>query len=202
MNLDRLACGSCGASLHVPEGVQFVNCLHCGSSLQVRRNESVAFTEVVETLQEHASQLAQMQETLRQQTEVQEQLALQNELNRLDQEWDRESARWMWTDKHGGRHLPSKLSAVGIVLVTVIATGVASQVLPQIDPPNTLVLDRPQMSAGVFAICLVIVLIGGLLAVWNFWRALQYEQLQAEHLQNRARIVARLGPRSALKLPR
>lgn len=110
MDLERVTCGSCGASLDVPESADYVNCRHCGSSLHVQRTDSVVFTEVVNTLKQHSERLAENTEMLR----------LQNELELLDQEWRNESAGLMVRDKHGHESIPGKsTSVVGAIVVVV-----------------------------------------------------------------------------------
>ncbi len=70
MNLQSVSCGNCGASLNLPAGVGFVTCRHCGSALKVQHTESVAFTEVLETLKEQSSRIAQNTEALQIQNEI------------------------------------------------------------------------------------------------------------------------------------
>lgn len=171
MDLERLTCGSCGASLDVPEGVQFVNCRHCGSSLKVQRTDSVAFTEVLQTLQVHSDRLADNTEILR----------LQGLLAQLDRDWDQRSASLMVHGKHGRAYVPGKFSSVimGIVMSSFglfWTVGVASS-------------GAPAPMAG-FGILFIVIAIG--MSIWTFAKAHMYETLQNEYEQNRSKLMTRL----------
>ena len=48
MELQKITCGGCGASLSLSGEPKFVDCRFCGASLRVVRNESAVFTEVAE----------------------------------------------------------------------------------------------------------------------------------------------------------
>ena len=171
MDLERLTCGSCGASLDVPEGVLFVNCRHCGSSLKVQRTDSVAFTEVLQTLQEHSDRLADNTEILR----------LQGLLAQLDRDWDQRSESLKVQGKHGRAYVPGKVSSVmmGIVMsgfglfwtVAVASSGAPS----------------PMAGFGVLFIILAIAM-----SLWTFVKAHMYETLQQEYEQNRSKLMTRL----------
>ncbi|HUQ68404.1 MAG TPA: hypothetical protein VM165_02710 [Planctomycetaceae bacterium] len=169
MDLERIACGSCGANLDVPDGVQFVTCRHCGSALKVARTDSVAFTEVLQTLKEQSARIADNTDVLR----------LQNEIALLDQEWERRSADLMIHGKHGRISTPDKTSAViGGVVITIfglIWTVFAGAMFPPM---------------AIFGLLFV-----GF-GLWNsvsaYDKAGRYESLQAEHDRKRQDLQSRL----------
>lgn len=171
MDLERLTCSSCGASLDVPPGVQFVNCRHCGSSLKVQRTESVAYTEVLEALQEHSSRLEEHTEILR----------LQGQLAQLDREWDKRSASLMVHSKNGRSHVPRKASSIimGIVMSgfgliwTVLVAGSGA--------------PSPFAGFGVLFIGIAIAT-----SIWTYTKAQMYETSQHEYEQRRSRLLAQL----------
>lgn len=169
MDLERVTCGSCGASLDVPESADYVNCRHCGSSLHVQRTDSVVFTEVVNTLKQHSERLAENTEMLR----------LQNELELLDQEWQNESAGLMIRDKHGHQSIPGKTSsavgAVFIVLFGLFWTIMAGAMFP------------PMALFGILFIGFGIYTTSRAYAM-----AGRYESLKDLHDEKRAKILTRL----------
>lgn len=124
MRLETLACNQCGAPLSVPEAAQFVRCNHCSASLAVRRSDSVTYTEVVEKLVEHASKLAEQVAHLR----------YQNELERIDREWEYEREGHLIKQKDGSLVEPTRGAAIFfgvgfasagcVVSVVTIASGV------------------------------------------------------------------------------
>jgi transcription elongation factor Elf1 len=192
MNLERIACGSCGASLNVPDGVKFVNCLHCGSSLQVRHNESVAYTEVVEKLEEHAGQIAELQDQLREQSKLHEYLLLQNEVRELDERWSRTEERFATVGKDGHRILPNEgtyfLAGLGGVLALLGSLALAL-IMPD---ENAITSHQPVTGAGLLVLGLGGV--GALLyARLEKRRLTRYENLRSRYWSERADIVRRMS---------
>ncbi|MDZ4686680.1 MAG: hypothetical protein SH850_16535 [Planctomycetaceae bacterium] len=169
MDLERIACGSCGANLDVPDGVQFVTCRHCGSALKVARTDSVAFTEVLQTLKEQSARIADNTDVLR----------LQNEISLLDQEWERKSAVFMKPGKHGRVSTPDKTSAIAVGLVAIVFGGVWTGVAGTLSLPMAL-----------FGLLFIGV------GVWSSFCAYdnagKYESLQAEHDRKRQDLQSRL----------
>ena len=107
MELSPVACNNCGAPLQIPEAAQYVTCQHCSTQLEVKRNESVAWTEKmehIETINRRTEQLVDQLAQLRFQTEV----------NHIDRSWEREEQRYMVRDQYGNTHRPN---AVGSVVV-------------------------------------------------------------------------------------
>ena len=45
-----LTCNNCGASLDVPEQIQFVTCDHCNARLRIERSDGAVFTQVLEAV--------------------------------------------------------------------------------------------------------------------------------------------------------
>jgi LSD1 subclass zinc finger protein len=111
VRLETIACNQCGAPLSVPEAAQFVRCNHCAASLAVRRNESVTYTEVVEKLVAHTSKLAGQIAHLR----------FQNELERIDREWEYEREGYLVKQKDGSLVEPSRASAIffGVIFAII-----------------------------------------------------------------------------------
>jgi hypothetical protein len=90
--------------------VEYVACRYCQAQLHVQRNQSVVFTEVLQSLQQQTERLADNTEILR----------LQNEIALLDREWEQQSAELMVHGKHGRVSTPDKNSAVvGGMFITI-----------------------------------------------------------------------------------
>jgi LSD1 subclass zinc finger protein len=103
MPLESIACNNCGAPLQVPEGANFVTCVHCDTQLAVKRSGNARFTEAIEDLREQV-----------------EKLTRQNELEALDREWEMEKESFMVSGKHGLRQLPTKTgSLIGGIVIAV-----------------------------------------------------------------------------------
>jgi hypothetical protein len=102
MSTESLNCNSCGAPLAVPASANFVTCTHCGTHLAVRRSQNVAYTEALERIEQKTDRIADQVE----------QLSQENELDRLDREWELRRADLLVTDKHGRTSVPSAAGAV------------------------------------------------------------------------------------------
>jgi DNA-directed RNA polymerase subunit RPC12/RpoP len=102
-----LNCNGCGAPLEVAAGANYATCGHCGARLAVKRTGSAAYTEVLEKLDRTTEAIAgHLAELTR-----------QNEVERIDREWERERASYLITGKHGSRSLPTQRAGVMIALV-------------------------------------------------------------------------------------
>jgi LSD1 subclass zinc finger protein len=121
--LETVRCGGCGAPLEVPHSATFVTCRFCNTALRVQRNESVVFTEVLQSLEEKTDRLVETTELLR----------LENELHRLDRDWDQQAAKLMVRDKNGSRQPSHTAAAIGgpiAIVFGVIWTIVAGAMFP------------------------------------------------------------------------
>ena len=110
MELLSLACGHCGAPLEVPDGTRFVTCGYCSSKLEVHRSGGAIYTEVLEALQKRTEEIAGDVEILK----------LQNELERIDREWQSTRESCMIRGKDGGLSEPSPVAGT---IAGVIAIG-------------------------------------------------------------------------------
>lgn len=77
--ISKVCCQGCGSPLGIDDATRYVTCNHCGSSLEVIHGESTTHTRLLEQLQNTTEQLTHQVKLLK----------LQNDLERLDREWDR-----------------------------------------------------------------------------------------------------------------
>lgn len=109
MELVPVNCNGCGAALDVGPDTRFVTCAQCGARLAVKRSESAAYTEILEGLERKTDAIAE------QLAEIQR----QNELERIDREWEQERRQWFTRNKDGSMSEPS--AAMGVVMAIVAA---------------------------------------------------------------------------------
>lgn len=103
-------CNHCGAPLDVEETTRFATCGHCGSKLEIKHTGSAYFTSVLERLDQTTQSMAENLEVIR----------LQNELERVDREWDLERQKYAVRDKQGNISYPDgPTSIVGGVVGVV-----------------------------------------------------------------------------------
>ncbi|MEZ6055706.1 MAG: hypothetical protein R3C01_03285 [Planctomycetaceae bacterium] len=116
MELESLTCNNCGGPLEVPSGVDHIRCNHCQSQLVVRRAASVTYTELIQQVADRTEQL----------TDHVVRLTYENELNRLDQEWEKERDSLMVHSKNGRKSEPSGSSALLIAIMSIVGGLIAT----------------------------------------------------------------------------
>lgn len=111
MTLLSVSCNHCGAPLEISEETKFVTCRHCNRQLAVKHSDSAIFTEVLTQLAERTADMADDLKIIQ----------LQNDLERLDREWEVESSEYMIRGKNGHISRPSPLlfTAVGGVVILI-----------------------------------------------------------------------------------
>lgn len=171
MELEAIACNNCGAPLHIPEGVNFVTCSHCGSQLAVKRNESVVYTERLEKLEGQSNTMV---------SEIR-QLKMQQELNQLDDYWQADKQNYMIRSKNGSGSLPDKPGA----MLGLVVMGIALVIL---------VIIAFSIRDGLAYLSLPILAflgVGGWTTFDYFSKLNAYNAAQANYYQQRDEIVAR-----------
>jgi DNA-directed RNA polymerase subunit RPC12/RpoP len=112
MELTSVRCNHCGAPLEVGAQTRFVTCQFCNSQLEVKHTGSAAFTEVVQEIAGHTKQMASNLKVIE----------LQNDLERLDREWDGQKMQYYVRGKNGTYSRPSRMIGV-IMAVMMISFG-------------------------------------------------------------------------------
>lgn len=88
-----LSCNHCGAALSVPEKTNFVTCSYCSSRLKIQKEGGAVYSEVLEEVKEIADDVSIIK--------------MQNRLERLDREWQKERETYMIRRKDGHVSEPS-----------------------------------------------------------------------------------------------
>jgi len=104
MELVPVNCNGCGAALDVGPETRFVTCVQCGARLAVKRSETAAYTEALEELDKKTDAIVEQLAEIR----------LQNEIERIDREWEQERDRYMISHKNGTKTEPN--ATMGIVM--------------------------------------------------------------------------------------
>lgn len=129
VELISLNCNHCGAPLEAAADTRFLTCGHCGSRLAVHHTASTHFTEVLQ-------KLGAKTETVAHDVEI---LKLENELLRLQQQWETERETFMVTARDGSRRLPERRAGAMMVvgwlfiaplLVCILIVGPGGGILP------------------------------------------------------------------------
>lgn len=165
MKVLSLTCNSCGAPLEVPPKTRFLTCAFCDARLEVQQTGSAHFTHVLEAV-----------ETLRDDVGT---IKLQNELARLDREWQMERERYMTTDQHGRTSLPTRAGGIG-----TIAIGIVGGVM--------FFLFASRMSVGFGSLGFVFTIVAVLIGVNMIGRAERFEKRRARYRRRRREVVQEL----------
>ncbi len=113
VELISLSCNHCGAPIDVPKVSKFVTCEHCNSRLKIQSSGSATYTEVLEVIEEIKERNDEIAEDL-------EIIKTQNEIERLDRDWDRWREKQLSRDEDGNTHEPSTIgSIVGAAVIGV-----------------------------------------------------------------------------------
>ena len=109
MKITKVCCQGCGADLDIGEGLRFVTCNHCGSKLEVVHDATVTHTRHLERIERTTQAMAGNLKVIE----------LQNDLERLDREWDAERESLMIRNKDGGTSEPSAAASAfgGMILI-------------------------------------------------------------------------------------
>lgn len=190
MALVSVSCGHCGAPLDVAAGVRFLTCNYCGSRLEVHRTDSSTYTAALETIEEHASQMARELGTIR----------LQNELEQLDRQWAMERESLMVHGKDGSPREPTGGAAgmiAGLVFLAffvVVCIGMGMAAL------SFAAAWHGPSGPGIFAlvpfgmaIMAVVAFVSTMASQCN--KANRYAERQQAYQARRGAILAQLGER-------
>ncbi len=102
MKITKVCCQGCGADLEVDETIRFVTCNYCGVRLEVVHDATVTHTRQLDKIEKNTDRMANNLKVIE----------LQNDLERLDREWDSERSGMMTRDKRGNVSEPSSGGAI------------------------------------------------------------------------------------------
>jgi hypothetical protein len=110
MKVTKVCCQGCGADLQIDESIRFVTCNYCNARLEVVHDETVTHTKQLDKIERTTVELANNLKVIK----------LQNDLERLDREWDNQRNGLLVRSKDGSLSEPSSVgSMVGGVVVIV-----------------------------------------------------------------------------------
>jgi hypothetical protein len=112
MKLTPVSCQNCGASIEIPDSARFVTCQFCRTQLSVQHTGSAIYTELLGDIAEKTTEMAEDLKAIR----------LQNEIEKLDREWEIERGTLLVRRKDGSTTEPNEAGAVIVGLIfTVMA---------------------------------------------------------------------------------
>jgi hypothetical protein len=171
MELTAVRCNHCGAPLQVGADTRFVTCKFCNTELAVKRTDNAAFTEAV-------AELAAKTDAMAGNLKV---IELQNELERLDREWDLSREKFYVTTKAGGPQRPSPAAA--------IVSGVIGGIILLVWIGGALRLGAPSVFPLFGGLAMVALLVNVIRVVRRAGGLTQAEQ---DHQARRAELMVRI----------
>lgn len=168
MELVPVNCNNCGAALDIGPGTHFITCGHCGSRLAVKRTAAAAYTEVLDRLERKTDALAAKVNGL----------ALLNEVERIDRDWEQEKEQYMILGKNGVKCLPSR--PVGWLLLVG---------LPLLGLVLNLSAKKGAMTAQFPFVGVMFIGLGIVLGIYQLWKAAEYEAARDLYFARRERAL-------------
>jgi LSD1 subclass zinc finger protein len=176
MNTESVVCSQCGAPLAIPAGVQFVSCNRCHAQLVVRREASITFTSALTS----GASVQDVSDDL-------ERLKIEQELARIDREWQMRREDLMVSGRYGHRHRPSLAGGVIVITMALIFGGIWTLVAFGMAS----VVGGPAM---FFPFVGLVFIFGGILIGANMIsKARHWEAEEAQYLERRAEVERRLN---------
>ena len=187
MDYETVRCNECGAVLQVPSSARYVTCNHCNIPLEVHRTSVATFTAALPP-PGAGGPLRQSDPAWREIADRLDYLERQNELARVDREWDMERERYMQYSRHGRRSVPPSTtnSIVGGVVFGVLGLGMIAV---------GLVAAVGAQSAGGLACAVpgvIFVAVGALAGVVGYNQARQYQRAYQHYLDRRAAVTGEI----------
>ncbi len=119
MKVTKVCCQGCGADLQVDDTIRYVTCNYCNTRLEVVHDETVTHTRLLDKIERTTDRMANNLKVIE----------LQNDLERLDREWENRRESMLVRSRDGHVSEPSSISsiaagfiAVGVGIVFIIAT--------------------------------------------------------------------------------
>ena len=109
MKVTKVCCQGCGADLEIDESIRFVTCNYCGARLEVVHDATVT----------HTKQLANIERATERMASDIRVIELQNDLERLDREWNSQRNGLLVRGENGSLSEPSPVGSIvgGVVMI-------------------------------------------------------------------------------------
>jgi hypothetical protein len=171
MRITHVRCHGCGAGLTVNETVRFVTCNYCNAQSEVVHEPSVTHTKLLEEVVRSTEHLASRMKVVE----------LQNDLLKLERDWDQVRERCLIRDQQGTLQEPS------VVTAKMIA-GAAMIVIPVLTYANAQTMDvRSALLIGGVLAAVAFFVVRGTLA-----HAREYESTKAAYRKKRHKLSVAL----------
>ncbi|MES2440706.1 MAG: hypothetical protein V4584_16690 [Verrucomicrobiota bacterium] len=108
MKITKVCCLGCGADLDIDGTIRFVTCNYCHTRLEVVHDQTVTHTRLLDKIERTTDRMANNLKVIE----------LQNDLERLDREWDSQRESLLVRSKNG---LVSEPTSAGSIMGGIVA---------------------------------------------------------------------------------
>lgn len=110
MKVTKVCCQGCGADLQIDESIRFVTCNYCNARLEVVHDSTVTHTRQLDKIERTTARMADNLKVIE----------LQNDLERIDREWDNQRNNLMVRNKNGHAAEPSSAGSMVGGIITIV----------------------------------------------------------------------------------
>lgn len=110
MKVTKVCCQGCGADLQIDESIRFVTCNYCNARLEVVHDATVTHTRQLDKIERNTAQMADNLKIIE----------LQNDLERLDREWDNQRDGLLVRGKNGHVSEPSAVGSFSTGIIVIV----------------------------------------------------------------------------------
>lgn len=175
MNVMSILCQRCGAPLQIAdESVRFVTCAHCGTPLEIVREATQAHSRILEEIQKTAEEHGKRLEVIE----------LQNDIERLDRDWEARqrdegnvNAKTGAVEDHG---------SAGCLMLGLLVTGAGVLGVFAAFGGNS-------FSFGTFLACLAVIAVGVFIIREGIAELRRFAKAEDRYREIRASLVNRLN---------
>jgi len=167
MKVTKVCCQGCGADLQVDESVRYVTCNFCNSRLEIVHDPTVTHSRLLEKIERTTDQMIGNLKVIK----------LQNDLERLDREWEQQRENLLIRDKNGSLLEPSEIGTFITSLVFVLMGCVMFIFLRGISPQFTFLGLLP-------------ILLGSLSFIFGMAKAKRFNRLKQHYRSQRHRLTS------------
>ena len=171
MKLLSLTCNHCGAPLEVPAKTRFLTCSYCSARLEVQRSGGAVFTEVLEALDERTRKIAEDVEAIK----------IQNRLEQMDRQWTADRERYMSTDKHGRRSVPTTAGSIAAAVAACVGGTI------------WMITAASMPGSGPFPLFgLIVIAVGIFIGIHGVRKAEAFQRARRRHQMRRREVLRQL----------
>lgn len=184
--MPSINCANCGAPLDAPSSARFISCRHCGTSLEIKRNDSAEWTE---TLGKVAAETERLREDVKA-------LRVEQEVERLDREWEMRQRDLMERGKNGHAYRPTRGGGVAMAVAFAIFGIVAFCMSSIFSHAHGFVTQGsfggPSGGSALPVLVFLLVVVGGVVAVVRtFAKAETYDSEEKSYRARREELLRR-----------